>query len=87
MVARPVWQVAPLQQPVHDVVSQTQCPPVQRCPVAQASLDPQRHVPSSAQPLLVVAEQPLQMQRPALHERPGGHAGPLPHRDPSWLWL
>jgi hypothetical protein len=87
VVARPGWQVAPLQQPVHDVVSQTQWPPLQRCPVAHASPDPQRHVPSAAQLSLVVAEQPVQMQRPALHELPGGHAGPLPQRAPSWLWL
>lgn len=79
--------MAPLQQPVHDDVSHTHCPPMQCWPVAQASPDPQRHVPSAAQPSLVVAEHPVQMQRPDLHERPGGHAGPLPHRAPSWLWL
>jgi hypothetical protein len=76
-----------LQHPVHDVVSHTQAPFMQCCPVSQAAPDPQRQVPSAAQPSLVVPEQPVQMHAPPLHDRPGGHAGPLPHPVPSWLWL
>jgi hypothetical protein len=86
-VASPVWHVVPLQHPLHEEVSQTHLPSMQRCPVVHASADPQRHVPSAVQLSLVVAEHPVQMQTPALQDRPGGQAGPLPHFAPSWLWL
>jgi hypothetical protein len=47
LVNESVRQVVPAQQPcAHDTASQTQFPPTQRCPAAQAAPAPQEHVPT-----------------------------------------
>jgi len=53
-----VWQVAPLQQPVGQLVpSHTHCPPEQRCPAPQGAFCPHWQVPFAAQVSAFVASQ------------------------------
>lgn len=60
----------PVQQPVgHDVASQTQAPPTQRWPLAQAAPLPQRQAPCTEQVSALLGSQATHI------------AAPIPHAD------
>jgi hypothetical protein len=65
-----VRQVFPEQQPLpHDMASQTQLPPTQRCPIAQATPAPQAHKPALVQVSAIVGSHAAQAA-PADPQRP-----------------
>jgi hypothetical protein len=71
-----------VQHPEHDVVSQTQCPPEQCCPVPQASPPPHVHAPADEQPSPVVP-QLWQVSPPVPHAGPvAGDVQTLPVQHP-----
>ena len=57
----PARQVVPSQQPAHESPSQTQAPPSQRWPVAQAGPLPHAQLPPAPQPSEVSASQVVQL--------------------------
>jgi hypothetical protein len=70
LVVVPARQLLPLQQPVHDVVSQTQAPPEHVCPVPHApvvQVPPQPSLPPHATPAQL-GVQPV--QRPPAQDEP-----------------
>jgi hypothetical protein len=78
----PTSQVAPLQHPAHDWVSQTHLPALQRWPFPQAGPAPHPHVPPVQWSLLVGSHE-LHRHLPWMHVRLGGHPGPPPQLGPT----
>ena len=80
--ALPGSHVDPLQQPPHDVLSHTQVPPRQRCPVEQASPPPHVHAPAEEHPS-AVAPHAWHCKPPVPHAGPvGGEVQTFPVQHP-----
>ena len=74
----PLSHVAPLQQPEHDVGSQSQAPATQRCPVAQL---PSEHTPlhPSEAPQVLLPQLGVHMPVPQTLGPPPPHRWPTLH--------